>query len=75
MSATVQLSALPRASARRVLLTVAAIALALAVALTIAFVVSPPTAGETITPGVSNNLNPSEQGFPIERCTGSICAR
>lgn len=75
MSATVQLSAPSRASAHRVLLTVAAIVLALAVALTIALVVSPPTAGETNTPGVSNNLNPGEPGFPRERCIGSICAR
>jgi len=75
MSATAQLPALFWASAHRVLLTVAVIALALVVALTIAFVVSPQTAGETIAPGVSTNLNPSEQSFPSERCVGNICAR
>jgi hypothetical protein len=75
MSATMHLPAHSWASAHRVLLTVLAIALALAVAVTIAFVVSRTTGGETVAPGGSVNLSPSEPGFPQERCIGNICAR
>lgn len=79
MSATVQLSARSWASSHRMLLTVAAIALALAVALTTAFVVSRTTADETIPPGGSVNINPSEGGHldspPVNRTGGNLGPR
>jgi ABC-type uncharacterized transport system permease subunit len=74
MSATMRLPAHSWASAHRVLLTVMAIALALAVALTIVFVVSRTTGGETVAPG-GGNPNPSQPRFPTERCMGNICAK
>jgi hypothetical protein len=75
MSATMQLPAHSWASAHRVLLTVLAIALSLMVALTIAFVVSRTTGGESVAPGGSVKPSLSEPGFPHERCTGHICAK
>lgn len=66
MSATAQPPAHPWASAHRALLTVLAITLALAVALSIALVVSRTTAGQTIAPGGSVNVNPNEHSGHLD---------
>lgn len=80
MSTTVQLPQHPWASAHRLLLTVMATALTLAVALTIAFVVLRTTGDETGAPGAGVNSTPSQRvdptaGFPHEHCLGHTCAR